>query len=692
MTSGAAGIDTSRCNTSALCCALDDRDLLGHGQLSSGGYSDRDHDRARLLQYIGSHPEGVVRTVLTYHVLKGTGSGDRVEWPEPDDADRDSDAFDRYDADMARLYSRGGTSALDGSDADYQFTKRFTDTLESAGFVRLEASNAGIVVFPTLCGLDLISEGIRETHSGDDSLIYDREFCQNMLDAARTGKKRLSPAQKDTLARSLRRYIDRVNDYRLVFDVHLSGFRRSGSRRMTKKFNTRFNSSGRRDRAFARYQQSLEWMYEHGDTAVIQTLTTDPSAHESLLDAWQNINPNFHRLTQFLKSDPSTKEDTRRADVPGWRPDLDNKVTGRPRKRLEYLKVLESSSAGYPHLHVLWANPPRRDKDGMPWLIDSGELQHKWSDWGQGRITDQYPLVYRGDLQPEGDPNEPDDGGLRDLVPAVGSSLVDEGGWLTVQEWTEDTITRWYRREHGLGRARFNSSEGFVCWYRFGDHSHGEDWIREQTRYHDTDGLLDLGGDDENLYQKTAGSYLGKYLSETFKHLGDPPSEDELARLDHDADAKSAFWKLGMYWATGRQLWSISQGIRDAINRDDSLPGEVRRSIEDSVALSVLHHSPIEFDADASTPSGLADVFDPDARARDPERDRARNRSYLRDVVADSLVSIEFIGTYAYWDMPATSTDAVSLDALEESAHDPNSGVTLRSTGDRPPPTADVWS
>ena len=44
-----------------------------------------------------------------------------------------------------------------------------------------------------------------------------------MLKAVRTGKKALSDPQKDLLAGSLRRYIRRIEDYRLVFDVELDG-------------------------------------------------------------------------------------------------------------------------------------------------------------------------------------------------------------------------------------------------------------------------------------------------------------------------------------------------------------------------------------------------------------------------------------------------------------------------------------
>ncbi|MCL9812518.1 replication endonuclease [Natranaeroarchaeum aerophilus] len=613
---------------------LSDRGLTAYGQTSdSDELTDRNRDRVRLLKFLAQHPEGYLLTSMTHLVLKGNRANTHTE-PEF----LSPSAEQRYDAAMNRIYDESGWTALDGSDDDYQFTLRFFEELaQDHDLVRLEDSNAGRVAHPTLELLDLISEGITETDTESNELVYDREYCQNLLKSTTSGLKQLSDSQKELFANSLRRYIQRTNDYRLVFDVHFSG-RRTGQdkRRMTKRFNTRFTSEGRVNKAFARLQSSLEWGYEHGDNGVFCTLTTDPKQHDSLWSAIQDINENFHRLTQFLKSDPSTVKDTRREGVPSWSSALDSSnfhfgqegaVSGRPRQRLEYVKVLEFTSAGYPHLHVLFFNVPTRDTDGMPWLIDKNELSEYWDRYGQGKIVDLYPLTYRDDL--------------------------DE-----------------------LPDAQFNSDEGFVSWYRYGDHEHSEEWIEDKARWHKKDGLINMDGSDEVAYQKTAGSYIGKYISETYAALLD--STDSLENGDHelDDDGKAAFWKLAMYWCTQRRFWSISKTIEEDIALDDQQSDEVRRAVHEATKSSVLYHADLAHESHACYPE--IDI------------DSNRAQSTLHDLIRGTLVDVEFLGTYAYWDMPAPN-NTVNIQVLEELAHDDCSSISYRSTGDRPPPVEAVW-
>jgi hypothetical protein len=657
-------IDVERCNTSTLVDYLSDRGLTAYGQSSdSDELTDRNDDRVRILKFLAQHPEGVLCTLLVHCVLKGQ----RLYSDGPGWNDLDGDAIERYDEAMADIYTPTQHPALDGSDSDYQFAYRFLERLDkNTDLVRFEDSNAGRVAYPTLELLDLISEGITETASADNELIYDREFCQNMLKTVRSDLKQLSESQKDLLANSLRRYIQRVEDYRLVFDVEFSG-RRTGQdrRRMTKHFNTRFTSEGRVNKAFARLQSALEWGYEHGDNAVFCTLTTDPRAHDSLWDAIMAINENFHRLTQFLKTDPSTVQDTRRAHVPSWRPDLDSSnfhfgqegaVSGRPRRRLEYTKVLEFTSAGYPHLHVLFYDVPTRDSDGMPWLIDKQELVHRWSEYGQGRIVDLYPLTYRDDIDDVGNFGE------TVVHDETGNTVyVDPNG----NEVSED-------HEHAQAKTR-QISEGFVSWYRYGDHDHGQEWVEDKARWHKEDGLIDMDGTEDQAREKTAGAYIGKYISETYATL---LNDEELDADSHDG--KSALWKLAMYWATNRQFWSISRTIEEDIVLDDQLDSEVRRGVHDCTKTSVLYHSDLADDGHACYPD------------LDLQNDRVQ--SAVHDIVRGTLVSVDYLGTFAYWDLPASPQRRVSFEVVEDAALDKNTPVTLASAGDRPPPVQSVWN
>lgn len=633
------------CNTHTLTDHLSERGLMAYGQSADDleALTDRNADRVRLLKHLTRTPEGVKQSNLVHWVLKGH---------RPDNwhgfHDLSGDEFSRHDDWHAKLYRDGDLLALDGSDDDYQFCNRFLNDCEEAGLVRLERLDGddtrGRWAFPTLRLLDLISEGITETAGQSDDLVYDRDFARSMLKSTRSRLLELSDSQKQHLANSLRRYIQRTRDYKLAFDVHMADRNGYECRRMTKPFKTRFSDSGRSKKNIAMLQDSLEWGYDHADSAVFATLTTDPKKHDSLWDAISAINENFHALNQYLKTDPSTKDDTRLEATPSW-DGPNGSWSGRPRQKLEYVKVLEFTSKGYPHLHVLYFDPPRRQKDGCPWLVDKEELSHYWNKdtdarTGQGAVVDLYPLTFRDDL---------DD----------------------------------------LEGVNFNDSEGFVSWYRYGDHDHDQEWIDARCRFHSEQGQIDFDGADDNNYQKTAGSYIGKYVTETFakltnlEELDDPDFEEKVAT---DGD-KSTWWKLALYWATNRRFWSPSRTIR----RDIKLDGDraaVRRGVADATKTSLLHHAERLHDDHALYP--------------DFDHDRAESvlHHVTRDVVAESdleaqdadetvttLARVEYLGAFHHTDLPPSHRNTVSPRALESRTHGSAGGVVLLQDDDRPPPS-----
>lgn len=657
-----SGIASSKSNTSTILSLLSERDLLAYGELTDGSYTDRDKERARLVKFVAQHPEGVLRTMMVHTVIRGH----RLHDGNTGFADVSGNALERHTAGLDDLHNDDGWTQLDGSDADYQFVYNFSKKLEDAELVQLSDSPAGVVATPTLEALDLISEGITENPRAPNEIVYDREFCAKSLKATTSRLKAISDSQKNLFANSLRRYIRRVDDYQLVFDVTVNGARnQTESRRMTKDYATRFNDAGRVDKAFARLQASLEHGADLGDTAVFATLTTDPKKHDSLYDAIIDINENFHNLTQWMKTDPETVHNTRRENVPAWRPALDSSnfhfgktgaVSGRPRERLEYIKVLEFTSKGYPHLHVLFFDPPARDSDGMPWLMDKGELSDRWDNYGQGSIVDLYPLTYRDDLDELGN---------------FGETVVhDENG--NVVYTSPEGVDTTNPGEHDSAKTT-RVSEGFVCWYQHGDHDHSQEWVDEKQRYHSEDGLIDMDGDDEVMQQKTAGSYIGKYISETYGELLDRGEAFQTGNFDHSG--KSTWWKLAMYWATGRQFWSISHGIEEAIALDDHLDAEVRKAVTECSRISVLHNC----NADR-TPHALY-----------PEPSQEKQESAIHRLVRGMTVQIDYLGAYAYWDMPKSASSGPDLSPVEKQIHDDNEPINLVSNGDRPPPIESVY-
>ena len=646
------GIRSDRADPRTYADVLDDLDLLGAGYspekvaetrskaryTNDGGdwrkeLSTRDADRVRILRRLGSAPDGLMLKTLVSEVVKGQRIGE--------------------------------CERIDGSDPDYMATYRFINDLEASEppLIEKRKTAGSWHISPTLRLLDLISEGITQTAECDDGLLYDREFMVQYLKATNS----ITDRGRDMLEGSLHRYVNRIENYQLLFEAHFAG-RRGGdtSRNFTKPFQTRFNSQGRIRKTFARFNQALEYEFDRASNAVLCTLTTDPGTYtdptrpdpRSLYEQISEINTNFNRLLSYFDSDPSTKADTRLNSVLSWTPELNGSVTGRPRSRPSYIKALEFTEKGYPHLHVLFFDVPERESDGMPWLIDKGELSKKWKDYRQGQIVDVYPLTYRDDLD--------------DLGNFGKKKFVDDDG----------------------DEYEIPVSEGFVDWYRFGDHGHTDEWVDRNARSHELIDFYNIeepeGSEDDEpeIHQKTAGAYLGKYLSATFGALLD--TSESLEPGDPDAyPDKIATWKLGLYWATNRRFWSLSRDIEKGIERpehirDPDVRETVRWATIDSLALE--SRSPV-LDSLARRKWGdiddlrtaLADVLDgvvtPAVESTLPES-------------TDFYFWIDYLGCYAYWDIPTSFATAPEISLSDHEPQSKDDVLARSDLGENDPPAA----
>ncbi|WP_415379326.1 hypothetical protein [Halosimplex sp. TS25] len=251
---------------------------------------------------------------------------------------------------------------------------------------------------------------------------------------------------------------------------------------------------------------------------------------------------------------------------------------------------------------MLFFDVPKRESDAMPWLCDKPELAKKWADYGQGEIVDAYPLVYRDDLD--------------DLAP------------------------------------EFQDDEGFVDWYRFGEHGRDEDWIRERTRVHD---LIEFDDETEEM-ESTAGAYLGKYLSTTFGSLLDSTEslEERNQEEQEPLGDKATTWKLALYWATDRRFWSCSKPITIGIDISEY---EHKAFIQDTVRSFSIDSIAMACD------SQFENEFLPSCWDTHEEQFFAINSTLQRinSVIFETIFSenppfrtvIEYLGAYSYWDLPS---------------------------------------
>lgn len=277
-----------------------------------------------------------------------------------------------------RLLERAfGHTSTEGTQAntDYQFVTRFL-TKHPAYFEFVgdeNEQNRNTAVAQTQYLFDLIRKGIRQNIDESDR-VDDKELCQEILN----NNERLTPGIRQFFAESLVRYVNRTKDYSIMFEL-LGGAGESLYYRVP--YRTRFNSRQRATQNLARYHETLNRAVDQYDTAVMVTLTTDPSKFDSIGESVVALMENYNRLSSWMAYSPSTLE------------------SSRPGKRLPYIKLFEftggssdSKYPGLPHLHVVYFDVDRREDDGMPYLIDKRELSEKWEDLGQGQIVQLTPF------------------------------------------------------------------------------------------------------------------------------------------------------------------------------------------------------------------------------------------------------------------------------------------------------------
>jgi hypothetical protein len=465
--------------------------------------NDRDDDRLRLAKYALNHPEGVLLPQIVRDVF-------------------------------------GKRGPVNPGDADYQLARRFYTA--NSDFFQTFEQNGMTAVESKLPLFDLIAQGITQKSADAAEPQTDRGFCRDLLKTVNS----LNSDGEAILQSGIESYVNRINDWRLLFEM--TEMRSGRSQLFVEPYKTRFNSMPRIKQQWARYQAALRYAREQFDNGALVTLTTDPKKFPHLLAQIEEINPNFNRLMSWMGYDCKEKETSR----PGYRP--------------PYIKFLEFTEKGYPHLHILFFDVPER-ADGTPWLIDKGECSEKWRDLGQGRIVDIQGLTYRDDL--------PD---------------------------------------------RYSSDEGFV--------SVDEARAIEANEEIDAVSSTDKDSDETvNLHGATAAEYIGKYLSAVFGGTASLALGKDFT-AESSVGEKSAAYKIGLYWATNRRIWTCSKDIEEAIEPDE----------EES---------------------------------------------------EDLPIQIEFIGAYPFWDLPASVVAnsrplAEHIDAVHGSDEPEPSGD---DGGDRPPPT-----
>ena len=126
-------------------------------------------------------------------------------------------------------------------------------------------------------------------------------------------------------------------------------------------YKTRFNDGKRRSKLLARYDRAWSYATQHYKDGVFLTLTTDLHRFSSIYEATMSMSWAFNSFMSWLQKKL------------GYRP--------------PYIKVLEFTKKGLPHLHIIFFN--------VSYLADKEEITQEWNRLGQGIINYVYAIVNR---------------------------------------------------------------------------------------------------------------------------------------------------------------------------------------------------------------------------------------------------------------------------------------------------------
>lgn len=237
------------------------------------------------------------------------------------------------------FYSSDSHQVKPSQDAHYRFALRYAEESEH---VKIDRGLDVLQVEPRPSAFHLSS---RKHFSNTDAVgRFPKNWTQNFLETFDL----LTPGRKEVIERQFVEYLKQIEDRYAVMEHKFKD-----DDYVLAKYRTLYNDLSRAADNRRRYQETWENATREYSEGVFVTLTTDPRKFDNLADMADGISENFNRLMSWLQ---------RRL---GNRPD--------------YVKVLEWTGRGRPHLHVVFF--------GVDWLVHQSELSRYWDKY-QARVVD----------------------------------------------------------------------------------------------------------------------------------------------------------------------------------------------------------------------------------------------------------------------------------------------------------------
>lgn len=261
-----------------------------------------------------------------------------------------------------------GVVAADDEDTyqrEYKFVRRFVGNAE---IFKIDRGQDLLHVEPRPAAFHLTGG---KNHSNDGAVYrFPKDWTRNYLDSFDT----VTPDRAEAIERQFVRYRSQIEDR---WNILKAKNPEPGQRPYALvPYSTLYNDERTAADNWRRYNEAWENATRGYSEAVFVTLTTDPSEFDSIREMADDTMENFNRLKSWLRRRladrcPDVGTDGHRI---GECADCERYAELPP-----YIKVLEWTETGRPHLHVIFF--------GVDWLIPQRELSSYWADY-QAEVVD----------------------------------------------------------------------------------------------------------------------------------------------------------------------------------------------------------------------------------------------------------------------------------------------------------------
>lgn len=311
----------------------------------SGGHTavpwqgdQRGEDKTRVLKYLLQEPDGVPLTLL-----------------------------------VERLFGVSAREDEGKYQTEYKFVKRF---VENSDFLKIDRGLDVLHAYPRPSAFHLTSG---KNFSNTDAVYrFPKDWAASFLETV----DEVSGSRETILERQFFEYLEQIWDRWLIMKKRQPD---PGEKPyLLRPYETLFNGESVARDNWRRYHGAWEQASEQYDVGVEVTLTTDPKKFDSVGEMSDSISTNFNRFMSWLVRGPLAE---RCSDVGQDGHSIRRCWKCRDGERPDYIKVLEWTEKGRPHLHVMLF--------GMNYLVHQSQLSGYWDQY-QGRIVDIRGVRNRG--------------------------------------------------------------------------------------------------------------------------------------------------------------------------------------------------------------------------------------------------------------------------------------------------------